>query len=153
MDPIEQAIHDLGLKLPPPPAVQGNYLPFRRSGNLFFLAGALPMAEGQAMTGKVGDTHSIEDGYIAARQCALNNLAVVKLALGSLDRLGQILTVTGFVNAEPDFTAVPEVINGASDLFVALYGDAGKHARAAVGVATLPKGALVEVQITFEAKI
>lgn len=150
MDRIEEKLQSLGLSLPEAPAAKGNYLPFRQSGDLLFLAGALPIENGEIRTGKVRDAATQQEGYEAARLCALNQLAVIKAALGSLDRVKQVVALTGFVNAEPDFTAIPEVINGASDFLVAVFGDAGRHARAAVGVASLPKGAIVEVQMTVE---
>ncbi len=151
MDLIEDKLHSLGYTLPPPPVGSGNYLPFRRVGQLLFLAGAISVqADGMVVTGKVGGGCTLDQGYASARLCALNQLAVIKAALGSLDAVRQVVTVNGYVNAATDFTEVPAVINGASDLLVALYGDAGRHARAAVGVATLPKGALSEVQMTVE---
>ena len=151
MDSIEDKLQSLGVSLPEMPSAKGNYLPYLRAGNLLFLAGALPTADGNLVTGKIGATRPQEDGYQAARLCGLSQLAVLKTALGSLERIKQIVTLTGFVNAAPDFTAIPEVINGASDLLVEIFGDAGRHARAAVGVASLPKGAIVEVQMTVEA--
>lgn len=150
MDRIEEKLQSLGLSVPEAPAAKGNYLPFRQSGNLLFLAGALPIENGAIRTGKVHDAATQQEGYDAARVCVLNQLAVIKAALGSLDRVGQVVALTGFVNAAPDFTAIPEVINGASDFLVEVFGEAGRHARAAVGVASLPKGAIVEVQMTVE---
>ncbi len=151
MDPVEDKLRALGCQLPPPPVGSGNYLPFRRVGSLLFLAGAISAREdGTVIAGKVGGGRSLEEAYAAAKVCALNQLAVIKAALGSLDAVRQVVVVNGYVNVAPDFTEVPAVINGASDLLVALYGDAGRHARAAVGVASLPKGALVEVQMTVE---
>ena len=148
---VESRLSGMGLRLPAPSASGGNYLPFRVSGRLLFLAGAISVDEaGNVVTGKVGLDRTVEEGYAAARLCALNQLAVIKAALGSFDRLGNILTLSGYVNSAPEFTGPPLVINGASDLLVALFGDAGRHARAAVGVAALPKGALVEVQMTVE---
>ena len=150
-DAVESRLAGLGLCLPEPPTSGGNYLPFRRSGRLLFLAGAISVdAAGQVVTGKVGVDRTVEEGYEAARRCALSQLAVVRAALGSLTRLEKVLTLNGYVNAAPDFTGSPQVINGASDLLVALFGDAGRHARAAVGVAALPQGALVEVQMTVQ---
>lgn len=146
MNPQDQ-LTALGYVLPPPPSPAGNYLPFVRAGNLLHTAGMLPMRDGVlACKGKLGAGLSVEEGYEAARWCALNILSVVVQAAGSLDRVERFLTVTGFVNASPDFTAHPKVINGASDLLAAVFGEAGKHARAAVGVASLPLDAAVEVQ-------
>ncbi len=151
MSAIEEKLASLGHSLPPPPGGAGNYLPFRRSGNLLFLSGAIAVkADGSLITGKAGAGKSLEEAQEAARVCALNLLAVIKSAAGSLDAVKQVVLVNGFVNAAPDFHDVPQVINGASDLLVAVFGDAGRHARAAVGVASLPKGVLVEVQMTVE---
>ena len=151
MSQIEEKLLTLGYTLPPPPSGAGNYLPFRRAGDLLFLSGAIAVkADGTLITGRAGDDKSLEEAQEAARICALNLLSVVKAATGSLDALKQVVMVNGFVNAAPDFTDVPQVINGASDLLVAVFGDAGRHARAAVGVASLPKGVLVEVQMTVE---
>ena len=152
MSMIEEKLNSLGLKLPTLPAAAGNYLPFRRSGNLLFLSGAISMDQnGALITGKVGSGHAtLEEGYEAARRCLLTLLAVIKSAVGDLDKVKQVVVLNGFVNTLPDFTDIPLVINGASDLLGELYGDAGKHSRAAVGVASLPKGVLVEVQLTVE---
>ena len=148
---IEEKLQSLGHTLPPPPSAAGNYLPFRRAGNLIFTSGAISVqADGTLITGKAGADKTLAEAQEAARVCALNLLAVVKLAAGSLDAVRQIVVVNGFVNAVPDFVDVPQVVNGASDLLVAVFGDVGRHARAAVGVATLPKGVLVEVQMTVE---
>ena len=150
MSQIEDKLRSLGHTLPPPPSGAGNYLPFRRSGNLLFLSGAISVrADGTLITGKAGAGKTLEEAQEAARVCALNLLAVVKAA-GSLDAVRQVVLLNGFVNVAPDFVDVPQVINGASDLLVAVFGDAGRHARAAVGVASLPKGVLVEVQMTVE---
>ena len=150
MSQIEDKLRSLGHTLPPPPSGAGNYLPFRRSGNLLFLSGAISVrADGTLITGKAGAGKTLEEAQEAARVCALNLLAVVKAA-GSLDAVRQVVLLNGFVNVAPDFVDVPRVINGASDLLVAVFGDAGRHARAAVGVASLPKGVLVEVQMTVE---
>ena len=148
---IEEKLQSLGHTLPPPPSAAGNYLPFRRAGNLIFTSGAISvLADGTLITGKAGAGKTLEEAQEAARVCALNLLAVVKLAAGSLDEVKQVVVLNGFVNVAPDFVDVPQVINGASDLLVAVFGDAGRHARAAVGVASLPKGVLVEVQMTVE---
>jgi enamine deaminase RidA (YjgF/YER057c/UK114 family) len=151
MSEIEDKLSSLGHMLPPPPAAAGNYLPFKRAGNLLFLSGSIAVkADGTLLTGKVGAGSTLEEGYASAQICLLNQLAVIKLAVGSLEKVRQIVTLTGFVNAAPDFTDVPLVINGASDLLVAVFGEAGRHARAAVGAASLPKGVLTEVQLTVE---
>ena len=151
MSQIEDKLLALGHALPPPPGGAGNYLPFRRSGNLLFLSGAISVkADGTLITGKAGGDRTLAEAQEAALVCALNLLSVVKAAVGSLDAVKQVVTVNGYVNATPEFTDVPQAINGASDLLVAVLGDAGRHARAAVGVASLPKGVLVEVQMTVE---
>lgn len=151
MSQIEETLRSLGHELPPAPGAAGNYLPFRRTGNLLYLSGSISVrADGTLITGKAGAGRTQEEGYEAARVCALNQLAVVKLAVGSLDAVKQVVMLHGYVNAAPDFTEVPAVINGASDLLVALFGDAGRHARAAVGAGSLPKGVLAEVQMVVE---
>ena len=151
MNEIEEKLHLLGLTLPPPASGAGNYLPFRRSGNLLFLAGAISVgSDGVLITGKAGADKTLADAYAAARLCLVNQLGVIKAALGSLEAVNQVVMLNGYVNAAPDFIDVPQAINGASDLLVELFGDAGRHARAAVGVASLPKGALVEVQMIVE---
>ena len=151
MSHLEEKLHSLGHALPPPPAGAGNYLPFRRSGNLLFLSGSISVkGDGTLITGKAGGDKSLEDAYASAAVCVLNPLAVVKAAVGSLDAIRQVVMLNGYVNVTPEFVDVPQVVNGASDLLVALLGDAGRHARAAVGVASLPKGVLTEVAMTVE---
>ncbi len=151
MSQIEDKLHSLGHTLPPPPAGAGNYLPFRRSGNLLFLSGSISVkADGTLVTGKAGGDKSTQEAYESAAVCVLNQLAVIKSAVGSLDAIKQVVMLNGYVNATPEFVDIPQVINGASDLLVALLGDAGRHARAAVGMASLPKGVLTEVAMTVE---
>lgn len=151
MSDCEKRLAALGLKLPPPPTAAGNYLPYRISGNQLILSGTLPVADGVLThTGKVGAARTEADGYAAARQCALNVLANIKGALGSLERVTQVLLVSGFVNGVEGYANSPQVINGASDLLVEVLGEAGRHARAAVTVAGLPKDATVEIQVTVE---
>lgn len=148
---IEKKLTELGLSLPTPPPAAGNYLPFVRTGNLIYLAGTICIMNGKMThTGKVGKEHSIESGSEAAQVCALNTLTNIKQALGSLDVIKQIVFLGGYVNAIEGFTESPAVINGASDLFVKLYGDIGKHARAAVAVTGLPKDSTVEIQCVIE---
>ncbi len=150
MDPIETKLQALGLSLPQPPSPGASYLPFRFNGSSLVLAGVIS-AQGGAVThsGQVGREQTVEAGYEAARVCALNALATIKLALGRLDRVREFTYVSGYVNAVAGFDQSPQVINGASDLFVALYGDAGRHARAAIAVAGLPRNATVEIQVTL----
>jgi enamine deaminase RidA (YjgF/YER057c/UK114 family) len=148
---IEERLKELGYELKAAPAPAANYLPWRISGNQLFLSGVLAMRDGE-MThiGQVGTEQTVESGYEAARVCALNVLAGIKGALGSLDRVKQFLIVNGFVNAVAGFADSPQVINGASDFLVEVFGDAGRHARAAVAVAGLPKGSTVELQVIVE---
>ncbi len=147
---IAARLRDLGLVLPPAPSPVANYVPFLVSGNLLFISGQISKAgDGTLIAGRVGDTLSVEDGVGAAKVCALNLLAQAQAALGNLDRISQVVRLTGFVNAGPDFTDHPKIINGASDLMVAVLGDKGRHTRAAVGVSGLPAGAAVEVDAIF----
>jgi enamine deaminase RidA (YjgF/YER057c/UK114 family) len=139
----EKRLLELGLTLPPPPSPGGNYVSAKLVGNLLYLAGVI-----STVTGTVGADKTIGEGYEAARACALTQLAVVRQTLGSLDKVREILSVNGYVNAVPGFPDPPKVINGASDLLVEIFGEAGKHVRAAIGVSALPRNALVEVQMT-----
>jgi len=149
-DPIEEKLKALGLELPPAPTPGGNYVPWRINGNTLILAGTISIKNGVVThSGQVGAERTVEEGYAAAQVCALNTLASIKGALGRLDRVKEFLYVGGYVNAVSGFAESPQVINGASDLFVKLYGDAGKHARAAVAVAGLPRGATAEIQATL----
>jgi enamine deaminase RidA (YjgF/YER057c/UK114 family) len=144
---IEAQLQSLGLQLPDPPVPGGNYLPFVIQDQFIFLAGAISISHGRLIAGTVGADKSIQDGYEAARACALMQLANLKVALGDLDRLQRIVSLNGYVNAVPGFADSPQVINGASDLLVQLYGSRGLHARAAIGVSALPRNALVEIQM------
>lgn len=142
----------LGLALPPAAAPVANYVPFSRAGSLLFVSGQLPMRVGgidPAHKGKLGAGVSLEDGQAAARQAALNVLAQAKAAIGDLALL-RAVRIGGYVNCAPDFGQLPQVVNGASDLFAAVLGENGKHARFAVGVAQLPLDAAVEVEGIFE---
>jgi enamine deaminase RidA (YjgF/YER057c/UK114 family) len=153
MSPIENKLADLGLVLPAPAAPGGSYLPFRLHGDTLILAGVISSFNGQMThVGQVGKEHTIETAREAAKICALNVLTNLKLALGSLDRVEAFLYVGGYVNGVSGFADAPAVINGASDLFVELFGDVGRHARAAVAVAGLPKNATVEIQVTVAIK-
>jgi enamine deaminase RidA (YjgF/YER057c/UK114 family) len=144
---------ELGLTLPNPPAAAGSYVPTVRTGNLLYCAGTICAVDGKMThTGQVGKEQTIETAYRSAEICALNTLANIKAAVGSLDRVARIVFVSGFVNAINGFTDSPAVINGASDLFVKVFGDAGKHARAAVAVNGLPRGSTTEVQVVVELK-
>lgn len=148
---IEKRLASLGISLPSPPHPAGSYVPVVISHNLAFVAGQIPSEAGQVkFKGKVGRDISIEVGQQAARLCTINALAQLKSALGNLDRVKRIVKVTGFVNCDPSFTEQPRVINGASDLLVQVFGEAGKHARAAVGVSSLPLDSAVEVEFIVE---
>ena len=140
----------LGYTLPVPPKAGGNYVPAKTVGRMVYLAGVVSIIDGAFVTGTVGAGRTIEEGYEAARACALTQLAVLKQHLGSLDKVKQIVGVNGYVNAVPGFEDSPKVINGASDLFIELFGEAGRHVRAAIGVSALPHNALVELQMTVE---
>ncbi|PTX99018.1 RidA family protein [Opitutus sp. ER46] len=149
----EAKLAELGITLPTPPAAAGSYVPTVRTGNLLYCAGTICMIGGQMThVGQVGKEQTIEAAKKAAEVCALNALANVKAAVGSLDKVVRIVFVSGFVNAIDGFMDSPAVINGASDLFVKVFGDAGKHARAAVAVNGLPRGSTTEVQIVVEVK-
>lgn len=147
----EQRLAALGLSLPDAPPAIANYVPAVRSGNLVFLAGQIARdARGKFLTGKVGRDLTETQGAAAARTCALQLIAVLKAETGDLSRVKRIVRVGGFVNCPEDFTAQPKVVNGASDLLVAVFGDRGRHARAAVGVSSLPAGAPVEIELIAE---
>lgn len=149
----EAKIAELGLTLPNPPAAAGSYLPTVRTGNLLYCSGAICMVDGKMThTGQVGKEQTVESAKKSAEVCALNTLANIKAAVGSLDQVARIVFVNGFVNAVDGFTDSPAVINGASDLFVKIFGDSGKHARAAVSVSGLPRGTTTEVQVVVELK-
>jgi enamine deaminase RidA (YjgF/YER057c/UK114 family) len=153
MSAIETKLAALNITLPAPAAPGGSYLPYRLHGDTLILAGVISSFNGQMThVGQVGREHTIETAREAAKICALNVLTNLKLALGSLDRVEAFLYVGGYVNGVSGFADAPAVINGASDLFVELFGDAGRHARAAVAVAGLPKNATVEIQVTVAVK-
>lgn len=148
---IEKRIKDLGIQLYTPAPPVANYVPAVRSGNLLFLAGRGPRtAAGPFMTGKVGSVLTIGEGYQAARLCAIEQLCALKAELGDLNKVVRILKVTGMVNANPGFTNHSQVVNGFSDLMVDVFGERGKHARAAVGMSSLPQGFAVEVSMVVE---
>jgi enamine deaminase RidA (YjgF/YER057c/UK114 family) len=143
----EKRLSALDLVLPQLPAPGGNYLPAKRVGSLLYLSGVISTAAGAVVQGTVGLDRTIEEGYEAARACALTQLAVVRQHLGSLDLVAEIVSVNGYVNSIAGFPDSPKVVNGASDLLVAVFGDAGRHVRAAIGVSGLPVNALVELQM------
>lgn len=147
----EARLRELGIELPNPPAAAGSYLPAVQAGNLLHLAGVICVRDGvMTHTGQVGREQTIETGAAAARVCALNLLANIRAALGSLDRVKRFVIVNGFVNGISGFSDSPLVINGASDLIVQVFGEAGKHARAAVAVAGLPRNSTVEITAIVE---
>jgi enamine deaminase RidA (YjgF/YER057c/UK114 family) len=148
----EQTLASLGLILPQPPSPGGNYVSAKRVGSIVYLAGVISTAPDGVITGTAGADRSIQDGYTAARACALTQLAVLKRELGSLDAIAEVLTVNGYVNAVAGFPDSPAIINGASDLLVQVFGDAGRHVRAALGVNALPRHALVELQMSVRVK-
>ena len=144
-DRIDRKLEELGLTLPQAAAPVASYVPAVEANGLLHISGQLPFKDGQIVTGRLGDGVSLEDGQDAAQRCALMLVAQMKAALGSLGRVERIVKLGVFVNSTGDFTDQPKVANGASDLMVALFGDAGKHARSAVGVPVLPLGAAVEI--------
>lgn len=144
----EEVLAAAGIVLPKLPAPGGNYLSAKRAGAVMYLAGVISTGAEGVITGTAGLDRSIEEGYAAARACALTQLAVLKRELGSLDRVAEILTVNGYVNAVAGFADSPAVINGASDLLIQVFGESGRHVRAAIGVSALPRHALVELQMT-----
>jgi enamine deaminase RidA (YjgF/YER057c/UK114 family) len=147
----EDRIRELGLEVPEVVAPLASYVPAARSGTLVYTAGQLPMVKGElAATGKVGAEIDPERAAELARTCALNAIAAVKAEVGELSRVRRIVKVVGFVASAPDFYGQPQVINGASDLLGEVFGDAGRHARSAVGVAVLPRDAPVEVELIAE---
>lgn len=141
----------LGVDLPTPMAPVANYTPFVRAGRLLFISGQVSATAAGLLRGKIGVDMGLEEGVAAARICAINLIAQMNVACdGDLSRVRQIVRLTGFVNCAPDFVDQPKVINGASDLMVAVFGDAGRHSRAAVGAVSLPSGAAVEVDAVVE---
>jgi enamine deaminase RidA (YjgF/YER057c/UK114 family) len=150
---FEVKLKEMGITIPEAPKPLAAYVPAVKEGNLVFTSGQLPMSEGQLKyKGKLGKDISEEDAKAAAKLCAINCLSVVKSVIGSLDNIERILKVVAFVNSAEDFTAQPAIANGASEFFVEVFGDAGKHSRCAVGVSQLPLGAPVEVEIIVKVK-
>lgn len=150
-DSIEARLAALGVRLPEATAPAANYIPSVQAGGLLYVSGQISMADGKMTLGKLGETMDVDGGAVAARQCAINLLAQVRAACaGDLGRLVRVVKLTGFVNSAPGFVDQPKVINGASDFLVEVLGEAGRHARSAVGVAELPFGVAVEVEGIFE---
>ena len=147
----ESRLTELAITLPEPPAPAGLYAPAVRTGDLLYISGQVPLVDGNLTTrGKLGAGISIEQGQELARRCAINALGIVRKELGSLDRVVRAVKVTGYVASAENFTSQPQVINGASQLLIDVFGEHGRHARAAVGMAELPGGAPVEVEFIFE---
>jgi enamine deaminase RidA (YjgF/YER057c/UK114 family) len=151
MPRVEERLREIGVEISLPPAPQGAYQPAVISGNLIFVSGQLPLREGKLLyKGKVGSEISIEDGMEAARLAAINSLSVIKSELGDLDRIKRIVKLTGYVSSALGFDMQAKVVNGASQFFYDVFGDIGRHARAAVGVYELPLGAPVEIEVIAE---
>ena len=150
MDPYA-ALSQLGLELPPPPKPGGNYCAAKTSGSLVFLAGVISQDGGGVISGTAGADRTVDEAYAGARSCALLQLSTIEQHLGSLTKVKSVISVNGYVNSVPGFADSPKVINGASDLLMAVFGEAGRHVRAAIGVSGLPRNALVELQMVVEA--
>jgi len=151
---IEAKLQQMGITLPPVPKPVAAYIPARKVGNLVFVSGQGPAVEGEFVhVGKVGVNKTVQEGYEAAKICALNCLAAVKNLVGSLDKVEEIIQVRGFVNCATDFGEQPEVINGASELLQEIFGDQGKHARAALGTSSLPRDITVEVEMVVKVAV
>ncbi|MFQ3594635.1 MAG: RidA family protein [Sphingomonadaceae bacterium] len=149
----EARLQDLGIVLPDAAAPAANYVPFVEAGGFLHISGQIPFAaDGSLLRGRLGETMDVAGGQEAARRCAIGLIAQMKAALGDFGRVKRIVKLGVFVNSAPGFTDQPEVANGASDLMVAVFGDAGRHARAAVGVAELPRGVAVEVDAIVEVR-
>ena len=149
---IDAKLAEKGIVLPAAPAPAANYVPFVQSGNLVFISGQISANENGLITGKLGAGMDVAAGAEAARRCGLALIAQLKAAIGDLDRVVRVVKLTGFVNSTDDFTDQPQVINGCSDLMVEVFGDAGRHARAAVSAPSLPLGVAVEIEAIFEVK-
>ena len=151
MSQVEDKLREMGLELTEGPPPMANYIPGYRTGNLVFLSGVGPRdADGNTLKGKLGQEVAVEEGYQAARLCALNLLANLKGIIGDLDKVKHVVKLLAMVNAAPDFTQQPAVINGCSDLLVEVLGDKGRHARSAVGMGSLPGGMAVEIEMIVE---
>ena len=147
----EERLEQLGVTLPAPAAPVAAYVPCVRTGDLVYVSGQVPLVDGKpSHLGRLGAEVGLEEGQAAAQQCAINVIAVLKGELGELSRVRRVVKLTGFVASDPDFTDHPKVVNAASELFGDVFGDAGRHARAAVGVAALPLGVPVEVEAIVE---
>ena len=147
----EDKLKNLGIELPEAPSPLGSYIPIVRTGNLLFLSGVLPLRNGKLMrTGRVGESVSLDEARDDARTAAINALSVLKANIGSLNKVKRCVKITGYVASAPDFTEQPKVLNAASDLMFEIFGEAGRHARAAIGVNVLPLNSPVEIEFIFE---
>lgn len=147
----EEKLRELGIELPKAPAPLGAYIPAVRAGNLVFLSGILPLIQGKLpRQGRVGEDISIDEAKEDAKTAAINALSVLKSYIGSIDKVKRCIKITGYVSSAPDFTEQPKVLNAASDLMFEIFGEAGRHARAAVGVNVLPLNSPVEIEFIFE---
>ena len=150
MSTPESRLDDLGIELPEPMAAVANYVPYVISGNMLFVSGQVSASSTGLMKGRLGEDMELSAGQAAARACGLNLIAQCKAALGDLGRIKRVVKLGGFVNSHPDFTDIPQVINGCSDLMVDVFGEAGRHARSAVACPVLPLGVAVEIDGVFE---
>ncbi len=149
----ESRLKNRGITLPALPRPLGAYLPATRTGNLIFLSGVLPLVDGKLVfAGKLGSDLTVEEGYVAAKIACVNGLAILKSKLGSLERVKQVVKVTGYVASAPDFYDQPKVVNGASELLAEVFGKTGSHARAAVGCSSLPANSPVEIEMIVEVR-
>lgn len=149
----EEKLKELGIELPETPKPLGSYVPAVRTGNLIFLSGMLPLIQGKLMReGRVGENIRVEEAREDVRTAVINALAVLKAKIGSLDNVKRCIRITGYIASSPDFTEQPKVMNAASDLMFEIFGDAGRHARVAVGVNVLPLNSPVEIEFIFEVK-
>ena len=148
---IEDRLRELSIEIPIPPNPAGSYIPVVTTGNLAFVSGQIPMKDGKVIfEGKVPEKQSLDSARDAAKICIINGLAQLKANLGTLDKITKFIRISGFVNSSPDFIEQPKIINAASDLLVEIFGDAAKHSRIAVGVASLPLNSTVEIDMVVE---
>lgn len=150
MSTPEQRLTVLGIELPEPLKPVANFVPYVQSGNLLFISGQVAAGPDGRINGRLGENMDLDGGYTAAQYCGINLIAQCKAAVGDLSKIKRVVKLGGFVNATPDFTDIPKVINGCSDLMVEVFADAGRHARFAVGSSSLPGGVAVEVDGIFE---
>lgn len=150
---IEEKLKDKGIEIPKPPEPVAEYVPAKKAGNLIFCSGQDPLKNGEFVyKGRLGESLEVNEGYEAARICAINCLAEVKTVVDSLDEIEEIVKVRGFVNSAPDFSKQPEVVDGASELLVEIFGEDGEHARSALGTSVLPRNIPIELEIIVKIK-